>query len=255
MSVRVNTWIKRIGKIILLSCACLSFTVISDDASKDKNGDSGKITSEAHDLKPFTAVSLSGIGNLHIKQSTEQGFTVEAEKSLLPLVIVYVKDKTLYIDLKNAADHTDAKIDYYLNIKELVKVDSFSTSTVYITNNFSGNELTVTLNGLGEADMSIDMKKLILNINGGSKVIASGNANEQAIAITGAGEYKGGKLSGQTGSVSIAGSGLANVHISDNLTIKISGEGVVNYCGTPTITKDISGKGIVTPLDEGQCHL
>lgn len=234
--------------VIFLVSSVLGFAVYAD---QDKPKDNSK--KEVTNLPPFNAVSLSGVGNLYITQSNEQGFEVEAEATLLPAVVVYVKDKTLYIDLKSTSASNKSKLNYYLRIKDLQKIESFSNSVISIPDGLEGKVLNLSLNSFGEANLKIAVDKLIAKIDGGSKIDVKGSATEQEVQITGAGEFNGSKLVGQKAVFSIEGAGAAKAHVSDSLSAKISGEGEIKYCGKPTIIRDITGKGVVSPLDESEC--
>lgn len=219
-----------------------------DSNEKSKSGDKS-VGKKSQSLGYFNTVNLSGIGNLYIKQTDKPDFTVEAENSILPLVIVYVKDKTLYIDLKNANEHAEAKINYYLNVKDLKSINSSSSSTIYIKDTFKTKELDLAINSFGEAIIDISVNKFVAKLEGGGKLTARGYSDEQNITISGAGEYHGEKLKGKNIILNISGSGLATTGPSDTLNIKSSGESTIKYCGKPTITKEVTGKGVITAAD------
>ncbi len=216
---------------------------------EDKSKTKGQRGSQSKTLGFFNAVNLSGIGNLYIKQAEQPGFTVEADKDILPLVIVYVKDKVLYIDLKNATEHASAKINYYLNVKDLKKIESSSSSAIFIQDTFTTKELTLAVTSFGEANIDIAVDKFNADIENGSKITAQNFAGIQNITINGAGEFHGKKLRGKTITVDITGSGIAEVGTSDKLDVSTSGDAAIKYCGKPAITKDISGKSTVSAAD------
>lgn len=215
----------------------------------DKSKTKTERGSQSKTLGFFNAVNLAGIGNLYIKQTLQPGFTVEADKDILPLVIVYVKDKVLYIDLKNATEHSSSKINYYLNVKDLKKIESTSSSVIYIQETFTTKELTLSVTSFGEANVDIAVDKFIAEIENGSKITAQNSAANQNISINGAGEYHGKKLRGKTITLDVTGSGIAEIGPSDKLDVTTSGDATIKYCGKPAITKDISGKGTITPAD------
>jgi hypothetical protein len=214
-----------------------------------------KAVDEKKNLGYFNKINLSGIGDLYIKQSAEESFTVEAEDTILPLIKVYVKDKVLFLDLKDASSHTQANIKYYLTIKDLQSIDSFSSSTIYLSEGFNGDTLNISLNSLGEANIKVNVKTLNVKIEGGGKLQARGVANELGLIIKGAGEFDGSQLQGKTGVLTIDGTSLAKTDVSDSLSITATGDAKIMYCGSPVITRQISGKGTVTALDDKYCKL
>lgn len=230
----------------------------SDSKQSSVSKQSGATPSEnksnqGQKLQYFNSINLSGMGDLYIKQSNKPSFTVEAEKKILPLVTVYVKDKTLYIDLKNSAEHSEAKIKYYLEVRDLKSIHSFTSSSIFINESFNSDELNLAMNSFGDATIFINVQKFSTNIEGGGKVVAKGVAQNQDIKIQGAGEFNGVKLAGKSGVVETSGPTMIKMNVSDTLAVKISGESAVSYCGKPVLTREISGKGIISPEPSKEC--
>lgn len=204
------------------------------------------------DLQHFEAINLSGVGSLYIKQTDEENFSLEADEALLPLIKVSVKDKTLYIDLKDASAHLKAKISYYLNIKTVNNIVASGLTNVFIPNGLKTDVLKFSINGLGnEANININVKQLITKIEGGAKVTASGVASTQIVNLNGAGEFDGTKLVGDIATVTLNGSSVAKTNISGKLMANISGDGQVQYCGKPNITQKIEDNGKISRLESG----
>lgn len=244
----LTCFVASILTVMCYAAVCPVFATVDTKDAKDT-----KAVSTKQDLKPFKTVNLAGIGNLHIKQSSEENFTVEAPDDILPLVSVYVKDGTLYIDLKDASKHTEAKINYYLNVKSIETIKSSSSATIYIPDGLETDTLNILIGNLGEAQLKINVKKLIAQIDGGGKIDVRGAASDQTFIVNAAGEINATKLSGKTTTVTIQGSGAVETNGSDKLIANIAGDGVVKYCGRPDVTKQISGKGIVEPLGGDSC--
>lgn len=223
----------------------------ADATQPPSNAKSGM--SQPQKLQTFDSINISGIGHLYITQSNEESFTVEADETVLPLIQVYVKDKVLYLDLKDSSKHLQAKINYYLNVKNIQSINSFDASDIIIKNGLSADTLNLTINSLGEAHLNLKVKQLVAKIGGGGKVELLGTADQQDITIVGAGEFNGSKLTGKTGSINIKESGVAKINVSDTLAISINGDGTVQYCNKPSITKQVSGKNIINPLDSKEC--
>lgn len=214
----------------------------SEKASKD--------SAEVKNLEFFDTINLSALGTLHLKQSDEPNFTIEADKKILPLITVYVKDKILYIDMKESSENTNPKVDYYLNIKNIKTINSLGSGG-FVMNDFKAKELQLTISNLGEANMSgVNIQKLTIHVDGGGKIKAEGIAEQQIVEIKGAGEFNGRNLAGKQGIFTINGSGIMSANVSDALTINISGDGTVKYCGHPTITKNVSPKAVVSPTTD-----
>lgn len=222
--------------------------IIKKKSSNDKNS-SGK-----KELEPFTAVSISAIGNLYIKQSKDENFTVEAPDDVLPLVIVYVKEGTLYIDLKDASKHAEAKINYYINVKKIEKITSYSSADIFIKDVLEGDTLDLSIGNLGEANVRLNVNKVNAKIDSGGQITLQGSATEQNYTINGAGEINANRLSGKTATATIIGSGSIVTEVTDKLSTTIAGDGEVHYCGSPEINRKITGKGKVEAWGEKECN-
>lgn len=229
----------------LVSLLCFMPTCsFAEDAAASKP------VAKKQDLQHFDTINLSGVGNLYIKQTDEENFTMEADDTLLPLIKVSVKDKTLYIDLTDASKHLRAKINYYLNIKTVNSITSSGLTNVFIPSGLQTNVLLLSISGLGnEAHININAKQLIAKVEGGAKISASGVANAQVIAINGAGEFDGSKLAGDIATVNINGSSIAKTNISGKLLVTIVGDAEVKYCGKPAITQKIEDNGKISRLE------
>lgn len=213
---------------------------------------SGKNTQEKT-LPNFNSVILAGLGNLHIRQGRDQGLVIKTDAELLPLVSATVDNNTLRLDFKNAEDHSRAEVNYYLTVKDINNIQSYSSSTVFIEDGIETNNLTLEIKSFGDMIVKIKVNTLVAKIEGAGRIRASGIANLQDIQITGTGEFMGNELSGQKASVLIDGTGVARINVTDALTVRILKEGTVGYCGNPNLSKTISTKGVVQVLDDSFC--
>ncbi len=240
--------------VLLLSLFLSKKECLAADAPKPAaNSKAAPPVTKKIDLPKFNGISLAGIGDLYIQQSTDEGVTVEADDTLLPLIKVEVQDKTLYLDLKNASQHTQAKIKFHVNVKDLQKIDSNTSSTIFIKDPFKTDTLNVYVSGLGEADLNLNVNKLNAKIDGGAKIEAKGIASEQTIVINGAGVFNGAKLTGQNANSVVSGSGIAKINVTASLTLTVSDDGIVKYCGRPVVNKQTSGSSLIRALSKTEC--
>ncbi|HQZ87721.1 MAG TPA: head GIN domain-containing protein [Gammaproteobacteria bacterium] len=245
MQKRILVW------LILLLCF-VQMPSFADDAEKKTDNSETKTIPKKQDLQHFDKINLSGVGNLYIKQTDQENFTMEADEALLPLIKVSVKDKTLYIDLADASSHLKANIKYYLNIKTVNSIIASGLTHIFIPNGLQTDALKLSISGFGsEAHININVKQLTAKVDGGAKVEASGVAGAQMVEIHGAGEFDGTKLAGDIATVSIDGSSIAKTNISDKLSVDISGDAELKYCAKPDITQKISGNGRISRLESG----
>jgi hypothetical protein len=233
-------------------------TAVADPAEMAKSPKAGSsdpknVASQTKSLQYFNSIVLSGVGNLYVKQSDEQSLVVKAEPAILQLVKAFVKDETLFLDLQNASKLERVELNYFLNIKDVKNIQSFSSSSIFIEEPIKTDELTLSIKSFGEMNVNLNVSKLIVQIEGAGKLKAKGTAVEQIVKIDGAGEFIGNTLKGEKVAINITSAGVAKANASNQLVINIPQEGTVQYCGQPSISKEISKNGKVEPLEDGQC--
>jgi hypothetical protein len=100
------------------------------------------------------------------------------------------------------------------------------------------------LGGSGNQTVTgVKTSSLRVRVAGSGAVTASGTADAQDIQLAGSGTYRGSGLASKTASVNSAGSGTAELTVSDRLDVKIIGSGTVTYSGSPQVTQSVIGSG------------
>jgi hypothetical protein len=185
---------------------------------------SGTVKTESRTVSGFTAVELAGTGDVTVQQNGTESLSISAEENLLPLLTSEVVDGTLKLGVKDGANiNSTQPITYQVSVKNLTGLDLGG----------SGNQ-TAT---------GIKTSSLRVRVAGSGTVTTSGSADAQDIQIAGSGTYRGSALASKTASVDSAGSGTAELAVSDKLDVKILGSGTVTYSGSPQVTQTIMGSG------------
>lgn len=184
----------------------------------------GAVKTETRTVSGFTAVELGGNGDVTVQQNGTESLNISAEENLLPLLTSEVVDGTLKLGVKDGAriDSTQP-ITYQVTVKNLTGLDVGG----------SGNQ-TIT---------GVTTSSLRVRVAGSGAVTASGTADAQDIQMAGSGTYRGSGLTSKTASVNSAGSGTAELTVSDRLDVKIIGSGTVTYSGSPQVTQSVIGSG------------
>jgi hypothetical protein len=114
-------------------------------------------------------------------------------------------------------------------------------------------EFEIVTDKLSEAEMSgaavlkvdsIDAPELRLATSGAGKIQASGKVDRLDVDVSGAANIEAAELMAKTVSISISGTGSADVYASDSLDASISGAGRINCLGKPAaVAKSVSGVG------------
>ena len=104
----------------------------------------------------------------------------------------------------------------------------------------------VSITSAGSSNMQATAKSsLKAEITGTGNLGLYGEVETLNIKISGFGEVNASELKAKEAVLKIAGSGKADLDVSDKLDVEISGSGFVDYSGSPSITERISGFGKV----------
>jgi hypothetical protein len=218
MTTRSGTGVAVVGALSLLLLAGCGVSLPGPTSG------TGAVKTETRTVSGFTAVELGGNGDVTVQQNGTESLTISAEENLLPLLTSEVVDGTLKLGVKDGAriDSTQP-IGYQITVKNLSGLDLGG----------SGNQ---TVTGVKTASLRV-------RVAGSGAVTATGTADAQDVQIAGSGTYRGIGLTSKTASVNSAGSGTAELSVSDRLDVKIIGSGTVTYSGSPQITQSVIGSG------------
>jgi len=185
---------------------------------------SGRVSSEARQVRDFDEVALTGSGTLTVTQTGEESLTIQADDNILPLLTSDVAGHRLTLGTKpNTSFSTRSPIVYRLTVKHL-----------------SG----LIVSGSGDATATgITTSSMSVRISGSGNVTLAGTAERQEVTISGSGAYRGDDFATKTTAVSVSGSGGAHVDASERLDARVSGSGSVEYSGSPAVSQRVTGSG------------
>jgi hypothetical protein len=210
-----------LASLLFSGCSPLA----SGSGSKELVG-SGKVATEYRNVSGFSAVEVTGAGDLVVTQGYNDWLALKADDNILPRIETYVLNGVLHIDIKTEAGEsisTKNPIHYEVQMKVL-------------------NSLS--MNGGGSINaQDISSGTMKVEINGGGTADLTGICSKLEIVITGGAKFQAGDLQCQDVQVSANGGGFVTVWASDSLAVKWMGTIVVNYYGSPSLT--LSGSNIV----------
>ena len=184
---------------------------------------SGNIISESRELNNFTSIMLLGSIDVNIKTSESNNCVVVADDNLIP----YIKTEVI----KN-------KLQISLN-------ESYSSKEKLVVNVNTPNYDEVSLSGSGNINI-LDFKNnnLLLNISGSGNIIGNGEVETLVVKINGSGDVMSKEIISKSATITINGSGDAEVFASDSINAKINGAGNIEYFGNPeNVDSIINGSG------------
>jgi hypothetical protein len=201
---------------------------------KDNGGNSAVITgggitaSQVRTPGNFSAINLSGAGQVNITMGPALLLTVSDDSNLLALVQTTVSNNTLTVGYKPNSIISGGNLVVTIVMPALTGTSIAGSGTITETGNFAmSGAFNSFITGSGT-----------INLNGGS-------ADSLIADITGSGAIKAKAFPVKDAFVTISGSGEVDVTASDLLNATLSGSGIVYYTGNPTVIKQLSGTGQV----------
>ena len=240
--------IRRAFKFVLFASALGAGALIALAVFQETVVGSGKTATEERAVGAVTEVSLSGIGNLTIRQGEIPGLAVTADDNILPLIETEASGKKLIIRTRTGYSlRPSAPISYTLTVPRLEKL-SVSGAGNATADHLSGDNLTVKLSGAGNAVVrEVACQSLTLTLSGAGNATLSGTAQKVTARISGAGDIDAAGLKTACADVQVSGAGNASVWATEELKVRVSGAGDVRYKGSPRIDQKVSGAGSVRP--------
>ena len=208
---------------------------------------SGNIITEEREVSGFDRVTLSGFGDVSLKQGAEESLTVRTDDNIMPYVRTEVRNNTLVLDFddkgwERSYNPTDG-IHFDLVVKDLQRIDISGTGSIEI-GKFETDDLIVDLSGVGSLEISdFTADELVVRQSGTVTMIVAGQVKGQELNHSGVSSYHAGELESETTIIDISGAGSATVWVTESLDIEISGIGNVIYYGNPRVVQNISGLG------------
>lgn len=232
-------------KLLIIPILLLAFVMSACGFSinVDLDQGSGVVITETRPVSNFDRVSLSGIGDVTLVQSSSESLKIEAEDNVVPKIITEVRDGTLYIGFERKAVLPTKPIKFYLTMKTIHALESKGVSNVK-AKEVQTDQLDISISGTGNINIeNLDAGSLQISISGAGNFTSGGRVDRQEINLSGAGNFDGEDLQCKEANVTITGLGKVTLWVTDNLDVTISGTGGVDYYGSPQISQHISGLG------------
>ena len=209
---------------------------------------SGDITSESRDVELFSEIRLEGAGQLVITQGDTQSLEISAEDNIIEELTSEVIGDTLVLGYRDQSWRRTVipteVIRYEITVNNLTNITLNGAGEITMKE-LETDSLVVAINGAGRIDIDElrGVENLEAKIIGAGTIALAGEAENQSIAIDGAGNYRAGDLHSSTTEIEINGLGNATVWTDESLDISINGAGNLTYYGSPDVTQNISGAG------------
>ena len=192
---------------------------------------SGVAATEQRSVDEFTAIDLSGSGEVNVVCGQEQSVSVTVDDNLQEIITTEVHNGKLEI---GSSQSYSSKVGLKIDI------------TVPTLNNL---EVSGACNAKIE---NCETEKLDLDVSGAGKLFVSGTVDRVELDLSGAGSVDLSELVAKTAKIDMSGAAKASVNASDELDVEISGVGKVSYLGDPVVKEELSGLGKVVKIGESK---
>jgi Putative auto-transporter adhesin, head GIN domain len=188
---------------------------------------SGNIISNTRQVAEFSKVRLSGSGDVIITKGAKREVRVEADDNIIEDVRTEVGENGILTLGMKKGSWNNTHLKFIITSPTLDGVDVSGSGSVKVESNFDSNQMQSSMSGSG-----------LVRFNGGTVA-------KHELRISGSGDIIADKLEADDVTVTISGSGNANVYAKKTLSTRISGSGNVYYKGSPTTSLSIHGSGSV----------
>jgi hypothetical protein len=198
---------------------------------------------ETRNDEGFNEIVTSGDFEIRILPGPSYSVQITAESNLLPYVSTYVDGKKLKI--KTTGVHSlrqNYPIEIDITTPELNGL-SLSGSGFIEAGYFVADDFYANVSGSGDIKLEVSCDYFNSNVSGSGSVIASGDAIDTKLVISGSGKIRAYNLEQNNCEAVISGSGDVYVAASRTIDARISGSGKVFYINYPRIFTSISGSG------------
>jgi len=215
-----------ISALVFLLLSGCRHDVVEPDG--DQIVGSGKIVSEQRTVPEFSGILVNGSAEVVITQEPNQSLRVEADDNIIGRVKTRIQAGNLVVELEPGSyHHTTVRI--HASMRAIHFLECAGAADFSVTGPIATDVIECRISGAGHYELH-------------------GTADEQTIAISGAGEVHNFGLTTRNSTVTISGTGNVEVHASDRLDASISGTGSIAYAGNPrTVHQSIQGIGNIEP--------
>ncbi len=203
----------------------------------------GEVTKEERSVQPFSAIEISGVFDVVLKQGSKEAVTVETDANLQECVLVENEGSNLILKNSKSKIKKCTKMIVYVTVKDLSRIKTTGVGDVNCENALKTNTLDLVLSNVGDADMNLECQTLNIKYNGVGDLKLSGTANESTIDCSAVGDLKAFDLQVNKMNLTHTGVGDAAISVSEDLTLDFKGVGNVHYKGNPE-KKDIKKAGV-----------
>jgi len=218
-----------------------------DLVGQNRVNGNGHVIKEERTVAAFHRLKVEGSMNVYVAKGPAKAAVIEAEDNIAPLIELRQEDDRLVVTFKRGYSINSHKdLNVYLTTPDIDEASLAGSGDLNLSGAFTSNtDVKFNLSGSGNLRGEITAPAVKASIAGSGDMRLRGQTKALKVSIAGSGNFRADQLLSEETTVSIAGSGDADVYASVKLDAKIAGSGNINYDGTPQISSSVAGSGTI----------
>ena len=242
---------KTVSNFMLFALELVSTTVWAESLSERIRASKNNVTKEVN-VGGFDAVCLNGSSKIiYTQTSGKQELELSVPDNLQDIVQVYVKNRTLIIELKkgySVSFENGASLELRVAAPMVRSAVINGSGDIIFENGVDVNHgIDWTVNGSGDIDADkVKCRKMNVAVNGSGDVTLSGKCTKANYSLSGSGDIAGSYLKAKQATVytSPRSTGDISCYASEKIIINKEGKNSdVSYSGNPRTVEKNSTKG------------
>lgn len=206
---------------------------------------SGQEITQQRQLEPFDSIESTGPIEVDLKLGQPVSCKVSADDNIVHLVRTEVTEGVLrlYIDEESAPRRP---IEIQLTAPTIGHLAFTGSGNASIAGR-AVDPLELIVNGSGSVEvLHAELPSLKAKLTGSGSITAAGTASLLATTVTGSGDARLRELCASDASLTVSGSGSAELSVVGTLSAVVTGSGSIDYSGSPTVESVVTGSGHIT---------
>lgn len=231
---------------VIMAFAVMLMAAPAAEAQKTIKGE-GDLVTQDRKVGSFNEIHSHGSFNINITDAATNSVSVEAQQNLQEYIEIETSGNELHIRNKSGYQIRNSKeITINVSAPSLNTVSLAGSGNIKSTNRLNGSDkLFIKSAGSGNIVLDIETSALQTSIAGSGNITLKGKTSDFKGRIAGSGNIKAKELQSATTTVSISGSGNAEVVATQKLNTSIAGSGDVRYWGDASVDSKVRGSGSV----------